>query len=556
MKELVKNTVRNVSFDEPLLERVVQAVLLGRQCEKSFAYNAPFAKAVYLRIKYTTGGVLRFSMDGSLYSTDPLLASSPTTPYVYNLSMGSFNYVGLKKKASKPGANCYIGSSILLFFWILAEGLDGIKKTITGEFCTEAEAQAQETRNLAAIPVRERNRFLNLRYSGGAVGAPLPPPPPAEQLPHFYGAPVPGPAPPPPPPPPPPLGKRKAESSGRHGVSQDRGKYAAKISDGNGKQLYLGIFVEEVDAARAYDFAYLKLKARMSIDFWRSVASYAFAISPSRTDTPTEETSSPTAAHADVSQHVSKDVKQSIDEADRLVHNFPLNAIPSTHAKNPATAKFMRQLLEARAQRTGGNDENARAGDEARQLAHEVMNLSQAEFALALRRTSGCFARGASELRGVSYDSSHTHYQANIGGFAGKKFAYLGTFLEKKEAARAYDRAAVVKSGKDAATNFPLHQYSDLLTRVQVATDDQLRVMEQEMVVNHASAGGAAEPPNPAGAAGGAAEPPNPAGAAGGAAEPPNPAGAAGGAAEPPNPAGAFERLAKERARLLTLDKS
>ncbi|XRB14176.1 transcription factor [Pseudoscourfieldia marina] len=432
MKELVKNTVRYVSFDESLLERVVQAVLLGRKCEKSFAYNARqgLRDTVYLRIKFTTGGTLRFSMDGSLYSTDPLLASSPTTPYVYNLSMGSFNYVGLKKKAGKP---------------------------------------------------------------------------------------VPGPAPPPPPPPPrPPLGKRKAESSGRHGVFQDKGKYAAKIYDGNGKLQYLGIFVEEVDAARAYDFAYLKLKA-MSIEFWRSVASYAFAISPTRTDTPTEETSSPTAAHADVSQHVSKDVKQSIDEADRLVHNFPLNAIPSTHAKNPATAKFMRQLLEARPQRTGGNDENARAGDEARQLAHEVMNLSQAEFALALRRTSGCFAQGASELRGVWYKSSTSHYQANIGGFAGKKNAYLGTFLEKKEAARAYDRAAVVKSGKDAVTNFPLHQYSDLLTRVQVATDDQLRVMEQEMVVNHASA-----PRLPL----------------------------------PPNPAGAFERLAKERARLLTLDKS
>jgi len=109
MKELVKNTVRYVSFDEILLERVVnKAILLGRKCEKSFAYNAPGLRdAVYLRIKYTTGGVLRFSMDGSLYATDPLLASSPTTPYVYNLSMGSFNYVGLKNKASKPGANCY-----------------------------------------------------------------------------------------------------------------------------------------------------------------------------------------------------------------------------------------------------------------------------------------------------------------------------------------------------------------------------------------------------------------------------------------------------------------
>ena len=128
MKELVKNTVRYVSFDEPLLERVVQAVLLGRKCKKSFAYNAPGLRdAVYLYIKYTTGGNLRFSMSKSLYSTTPLLAFSPTTPYVYNLSMGSFNYVGLKKAVHGPYADCYIGSSVLLLFWILGSGLHDSK---------------------------------------------------------------------------------------------------------------------------------------------------------------------------------------------------------------------------------------------------------------------------------------------------------------------------------------------------------------------------------------------------------------------------------------------
>ena len=66
MKELVKNTVRYVSFDEILFERVVnKAVVLGRKCEKSFAYNARqgLRDTVYLYIKYTTGGNLRFSMN-------------------------------------------------------------------------------------------------------------------------------------------------------------------------------------------------------------------------------------------------------------------------------------------------------------------------------------------------------------------------------------------------------------------------------------------------------------------------------------------------------------
>ena len=66
-------------------------------------------------------------LNGSLYSTTPLLASSPTTPYVYNLSMGSFNYVGLKKAVHGPYADCYIGSSKLLLFWILGSGLHDSK---------------------------------------------------------------------------------------------------------------------------------------------------------------------------------------------------------------------------------------------------------------------------------------------------------------------------------------------------------------------------------------------------------------------------------------------
>ena len=54
----MKNTVRYVSFDDPLLELVVQAVLLGRKCEKSFAYNARqgLRDTVYLYINQVHDG--------------------------------------------------------------------------------------------------------------------------------------------------------------------------------------------------------------------------------------------------------------------------------------------------------------------------------------------------------------------------------------------------------------------------------------------------------------------------------------------------------------------
>ena len=56
-------------------------------------------------------------------------------------------------------------------------------------------------------------------------------PPPAEQLPHFYGAPVRG---PPPPPPPPPLAAGSSSSvCGNRGVFPRRGKYVAEIWDGS-----------------------------------------------------------------------------------------------------------------------------------------------------------------------------------------------------------------------------------------------------------------------------------------------------------------------------------
>jgi hypothetical protein len=60
---------------------------------------------------------------------------------------------------------------------------------------------------------------------------------------------------------------------------------------------------------------------------------------------------------------------------------------------------------------------------------------------------------GASGYRGVSWHRLTNKWQAQISNSLGKK--YLGTFLDKEEAARAYDTAAKERYGEFARLNFP-----------------------------------------------------------------------------------------------------
>jgi hypothetical protein len=213
---------------------------------------------------------------------------------------------------------------------------------------------------------------------------------------------------------------QKQNSSKYLGVSwhEQRKKWVAQIRY-DGKQHYIGCFVDEEEAARAYD--------RAARDRHGSSAML---------NLPQDE-----GAQTNRQEEGQEGKGQDEEREVVVVGGKEEEEDDDDEGKGDE---------EEEEEKEGGNDgevgEGGEGGDQNNHARHEVWRTRAVGANITARNWS-------SKYRGVSWHKQNKNWQAQI--YDDGKQHYIGYFEEEEEAARAYDRAARARLGSGAMLNFP-----------------------------------------------------------------------------------------------------
>ncbi|KAK9808652.1 hypothetical protein WJX72_001315 [[Myrmecia] bisecta] len=237
-------------------------------------------------------------------------------------------------------------------------------------------------------------------------------------------------------------------SSQYRGVSwhERSGRWEVRVW-GEGKQHFVGSFDCELDAARGYDRAILRLRGTDP----RSMSRLNFPPSDYDLEALDAATPSPDEAPLQAPRLGSMDSEAAAAEGLASLEDLSAAAVEAAEAAEAA------QDQQADALGTG----SALTPSATPTLSEQQQQRQQAPQAVEepSPNLKGGLVRRSSQFKGVSWCEKGRKWRALL--WDGTKQRFLGHFLAEEEAARTYDRAIIAIRGSDARTNFALSEYEE-----------------------------------------------------------------------------------------------
>ncbi|KAL4425396.1 hypothetical protein ABPG75_009412 [Micractinium tetrahymenae] len=260
------------------------------------------------------------------------------------------------------------------------------------------------------------------------------------------------------------------------GVSWNSGcsKWRTQVWKGN-EVHHVGYFEQEMDAARAYDAAALRIRGP---------------------DAPTNFPPSdypPQAGSAPSHHHQQQQQQQHLQQQRQHARQAPTTKRERL-AEPPPPPQPPHQATPPRPPRPAAKQEQAGLPPASWAATLAVAPPPLAAAAAAAAAAAGAGSGGSSTYTGVSWDARRSGWLAEL--WDGQQHRELGVFAVERDAARAYDLACLAQQGPGAHTNFPLVSYDAEIAAIALRTLGQA----QEQPSSSADGSGAAAGAGPAAA--------------------------------------------------------